>query len=383
MAIGRLMLSRSCRFLIHFTVACLLVAGVITGVECILLNQEQANRSQLSTAHTGDAVILCSSSRHHTLRPGAVIEPENLNAPRLVLNSFGLRGPEPTLPKPANVYRVVVLGDETVFASHLGTPELATTYLQHHLQQLTSKQVEVVNAGIPGYCPLLSFLQFRHQLLGLNPDAVVLHYDLSDAKEDHRYRSTLQVDANGTPLACVHPAVLEGANSHPTGTVARFAIGRWLLHQVCDSPYRPESSFTDWPWPLSGDPERVKATLKSLEPIAQLSQFAKELSARFVLTSTPASMPQIASDEATQRMIEYWQKPRELLTTFAAENRIEFCDTSDALVNADIDQLYDENGLTRSGHYALATELAAHIANQRSRQATPGILRIQQVSGGG
>jgi hypothetical protein len=376
------MFSRSCRFFIHFTVACLLVAGIVAGVECFLLNREQQSRSQLQSAHNGDAVVLVSSSLHHTLRPGGTVEPAKASAPRLVLNSFGLRGPEPTLPKPSNVYRVIVLGDESVFAPHLRQSELATTYLQHHLQQLTSRQVEVVNAGIPGYCPLLSFLQFRNQLQGLHPDVVVLHYDLSDAEDDHRYRSTLQVDANGFPLACVHPALLEGANSQATGTVARFAIGRWLLHKVCDSQYQSESS-TQWPWPMSNDPARIEATLKSFEPVAQLANFAKQLSVRFILTSTPSSMPKLDSDETLSNLDRYWHKPHARLNAFAQDYQIDLCDPSNALVTNQSQKHYAETGLTRTGQYVLATELAAHIANKPTQSQTPGILRIQRVSTGG
>src|SRR5260221_7942784 len=115
--------------------------------------------------------MVCNSwSVHHNLKPSrtfSVRNPDREQRIPVALNSVGLRGKEPAIPKPAGIYRVVCLGDEITLVPQTPEAETFCVRLQHDFPESQGRRVEVLNAGIPDYCPLLSYLQMKHQLLGL------------------------------------------------------------------------------------------------------------------------------------------------------------------------------------------------------------------------
>lgn len=367
----------------HVAIAFLLIAGMVIAVECALLNREQAVRGHLQSSNEQDATVLVSSSLHHTLKPNATINGHSATgvAHPITLNSLGLRGEEPQIPKPRGVYRIIVLGDEKIFAPHLADENTTTGVLQSQIQQSKSDRVEVLNAGVPGYCPLLSLLQFRHQLIGLHPDVVVLHYDLNDASEDQRYRGTLHTNAEGVPTSCTHPVLLEGSHCIASGTIGQCAIGRWMMRQLCESS-QPANSQSHRLWPLSSDTQQQAAVQKSLEPVMELARMAREISARFILTATPSSLPLVTDQLTDEEIAQVWLKPRGILTKFCRTNQIEFCDIAPRMATDKSQQFYSKHGMTASGHYALASALAVQISSRDLSPNRPEI-QIQQTSHGG
>ena len=51
------------------------------------------------------------------------------------------------------------------------------------------QSVEVLNAGVDSYSPLLAYLRITKTLPDLDPDLVVLNFDMSDLVQDAFYRS--------------------------------------------------------------------------------------------------------------------------------------------------------------------------------------------------
>lgn len=379
------MIRRPLKLLSHIAAACLLIAFGIVAFECILLNREVAVREQVDAPDSGIGVSIRSWSVHHCLRPGAVVEHPLATGEtnRIALNSFGLRGPEPLVPKPTDVYRILMLGDGTVFAPDLPESQSVTFQLEHLLQQTTSHRVELINAAVPGYCPLLSLLQFRHHLAGLNPDLIVLHYDMSDVADDRRYRSTLRSDRNGLCLSCSHPALLGGTGQKAPGYVRKFAIGRWLVSQFCEARLERDDCVDRYAWLRpEGDDSRTASVNSSLEPLVELAGMARQLSVRFVLTSTPIASELLGEPSVEGSVDSSWQFPHRLLTQFAKRHGIEFCDVSASFSSSTRGGLVRKSGLSPEGHRALSVELAAHILGKSARRPSePG--RVQQVSAGG
>lgn len=101
---------------------------------------------------------------------------EGLGIPtmRLATNDLGLRRDTPTaLAKPAGTTRVLVLGDSQTE----GIVENSHTYssvLEERLAAAGMGPLEVLNAGVSGYSPLLEYLWLREWGLRLDPDLVVL-----------------------------------------------------------------------------------------------------------------------------------------------------------------------------------------------------------------
>jgi hypothetical protein len=177
-------------------------------------------------SHT-DALVVPSAVTYQELRPLSAIVLHEGDADREVLvrtNSFGLRGPEITLPKPAGVYRVLCLGGESTLGLDLPEEETYCARLQQRLQRYTRLEVEVVNAGLPGGCPLTALLFLRHRLLGMQPDVVLLHLDASAVADDRAARPYVYVDASGAPVAAVNP-LCESSGSSPVGRLSEeFAL---------------------------------------------------------------------------------------------------------------------------------------------------------------
>ena len=90
-------------------------------------------------------------------------------------NSLGLRGPEVAVPKPADVFRVLVLGDSFVEAAQVMEDQTFTQRLERELNARGgSRRVEVLNAGVGGWGTGQEMLYLRNEGLQLQPDLVLL-----------------------------------------------------------------------------------------------------------------------------------------------------------------------------------------------------------------
>lgn len=91
------------------------------------------------------------------------------------------------VPKPADVYRVVVLGDSVPFGWGVGEDDPFPRRLEALLQQRPrrdGKRYEVVNAGSPGWGLTDEFFWLRDEGLAFAPD-VVLHCVINNDIEPH------------------------------------------------------------------------------------------------------------------------------------------------------------------------------------------------------
>jgi len=106
----------------------------------------------------------------------------------LVTNSAGLRGPEVSLEKPANGFRVVCLGGSTTqgyYEDGDTYPRQLETMLRSYEsydRRLAAKTVEVLNAGVQGYTTAESLVNFELRLLPYRPDVVIVCHGMNDLK---------------------------------------------------------------------------------------------------------------------------------------------------------------------------------------------------------
>src|SRR5919106_6511273 len=91
-------------------------------------------------------------------------------------NSVGLRGPEPR-PRQPNTFRIVCLGDSMTWGFGVQASDTFAARLERTLAgKYPALDIQVLNAGVPGYgtADELHFLQSRAALL--DPDLVVLQF---------------------------------------------------------------------------------------------------------------------------------------------------------------------------------------------------------------
>ncbi len=84
------------------------------------------------------------------------------------INSLGLRGPDPVLPKPRGVRRLLATGDSSVYGFGVGDDE---PFIQVAARLL---DVEGHNAAIPGYSTLQTINLLEMRALSLEPDVIVV-----------------------------------------------------------------------------------------------------------------------------------------------------------------------------------------------------------------
>ncbi len=104
-------------------------------------------------------------------------------------NKWGLRGRDVSWKKEKNVYRVLLLGDSFTMGKGVKDDETAAVRLEKMLTDALGRKVEVLNAGVDSYAPILSYLQLKNFLIGLEPDLIVLNFDMSDLVQEDVYRS--------------------------------------------------------------------------------------------------------------------------------------------------------------------------------------------------
>lgn len=97
-------------------------------------------------------------------------------------NSLGMRGPEITVPKPQGRIRIAIIGGSTVYE------EFVKDWKKDFARQLESdlkhvypnKDIEVVNAGLPGWDSWNDLVNLEFRLIDLNLDMIIVYEGVND-----------------------------------------------------------------------------------------------------------------------------------------------------------------------------------------------------------
>ena len=96
------------------------------------------------------------------------------------INSLGLRGPEPTIPKPEGIRRLLSTGDSTIYGFKVRD---GSVFIDIAAQSL-GPDIEGWNAAIPGYSSYQSLNMLEMRALKLEPDVIVIGNIWSDNNFD-------------------------------------------------------------------------------------------------------------------------------------------------------------------------------------------------------
>jgi len=279
-------------------------AVVVLAILCCLaevgLRVYDSCSGQVTRRDLYDRGLTCRSwFVHHTLRPSKTFAVKNSDTGqkvRVAINSLGLRGPEPVLPKPPGVYRILCLGDDTTFAPQIPEAQTFCALLQAELQRRSQQPIEVVNAGVPDYCPLLSYLQIKHQLLGLQPDVVIVNFDMSDVSDDYQYRRHTILGTASVPSTCGHPALkiprTMGTRQEDILLLPQWTkqkLGElWVQKMMTESQRSIDTPQGRYVWLEDQAPDWSIYIDQTLHPIAQIQQLAQGLGAELMVVIAPA-----------------------------------------------------------------------------------------------
>ncbi len=380
--------------------ALLALVLLVCALEVGLRVYDSCNAHRLIDNAEDDPLLARSWLTHHKLKPLRSLvgrNPDTNAAVKIATNSFGLRGREIEVPKPLGVFRIVCLGDETLFAPEIDESETLCARLQALLQPWTPLKLEVVNAGVPDYCPLLSYLQLRHSLLALQPDVIVLNFDMSDVADDYRFRRHTKMGALGEPLVCPHPQREQPTSKKQDGFYHRFLLVWWGRKQLGLLPRprnRPEDRRSiDAPsgrfaWLTDNPPDWSMHIEQAFSPIDHLNRLADRCYARFVVATYPApwQISKTASNGddvraqagVPQDALYQSRAPFEALSEYVGRRKIPYLDTSPAFRRVETPpRLYLKNAphFSRFGHELYARQLARFLV-----QHAPGIWKNENSS---
>ncbi len=105
----------------------------------------------------------------------------------VAISAQGFRSPAIEIPKPANVYRILMLGDSTTFGTGVTATDTVPALLQSALNKNlpASTTYEVINAGVPGYSTAQEWLLYKRHAQELEPDLVVLNFLVTNDIRDN------------------------------------------------------------------------------------------------------------------------------------------------------------------------------------------------------
>lgn len=317
-----------------------------SGAGPLLIVCSQADRSI-------QGLLVPSETSHHGLRPRVE---QNLVMPsgavRVTINSFGCRGDEPESEPGAGTYRILMLGDDLVFGASVSQDRTVPSRVQQFLSKKTSRTLEVINGGVPGYCPLLSFLQYEHQLKSLKPNLVILHVDMSDPDDDRVYRSLLKKDKDRDELTCSHP--LLRVPQKPLPKIVDLLKGSALFGRAISCLRLDVPGLVALPCHSSGQhryswiadyPEDLRLQVDhSLVPIRQLRDAVEASGAHLLVTTCPvlwqvtdgSGAPELTHACDIRGKAPFRSRfPFEILRAFCAKEGIRFLDTSEEFMTRD------------------------------------------------
>jgi lysophospholipase L1-like esterase len=94
-------------------------------------------------------------------------------------NDYGFRGNSFKVNKPEGTVRIVAVGASAVYGIWVTDEDTFTAQLENIFQQ-HGQNVEVLNAGVPGWTSQEVFINFYLRVLNLNPDIIIYYQGRND-----------------------------------------------------------------------------------------------------------------------------------------------------------------------------------------------------------
>jgi len=336
---------------------------------------------------------------HHRLIPGAHgrhRHPE-FEVP-YDINALGLRDLELSREKPAGTKRILFLGDSFTEGWGVTATETFTSQLRGLLDASGLRTPwQIVNAGVAGYSPLLEYLYLKNAGATLQPDLVIVCFDMSDVFDDIQFTSQAELAANGEPVAVPVTPMLQAGSWPadlllPLKNLMKEHVETYGFIRRRLTNYEASTELTD---DVLGDlrfdkygmfreelgPQDDRAWSKSYEYLLKIRDFLSARGIDFWITVHPYGL-QVSPREWPGRELlrfkpgqVYSAHPQELVVDFGRRNSIpvvnmvpDFRDASRAVFPL----YYNRDGHWRAAGHRVAAEALhkALIPYLRTRDAS-------------
>lgn len=199
-----------------------------------------------------------------------VLKPSSSLSEHEKLNSHGFRGPDFSIAKPQDVYRIVILGDSRSFGFGLENIEEIYSRRMHHFfeQNYERGTVEILNLSVIGYSSYQGKKLFSRFGRLLEPNLVIIWFGFNDLLYYHI----------SDHMAASQPAILK----HLHGLLNRAYLFHWLSG-FWKVYLNPSGKMVDMEQPIT---ERVPKENYE-QNLRDLVQDIQKIGARACILSTP------------------------------------------------------------------------------------------------
>ncbi len=274
------------------------------------------------------------------MRPNVVIDGDRST------NSLGLRGPD-IPPKGPDEYRVLSLGESTTFAPALANSESYSSLLQSRLAEFDSRQVRVINAGVPGYSLFQGYTYLLYFGLALEPDMVITYFGFNDFLPI-TFRSQRDALSAKSPRALTDRQLLELRTQWPS------RMGFWLLERsnLARARVFRDRQTTQQVESMSDHPRVPEQDRRWI--LAELQRLAKEVGFHLVVV-----VPWYLEFDEHIPLLRESTGSKEQLTVVDLPQRLAHLSEERALY------FRDQVHPNRRGHQIIAEEIAASLVSSR------------------
>jgi len=301
------------------------------------------------------------------------------------VNNIGVRGRDISRKNEENTYRILMLGDSFTMGKGVREEDTFSVILEKSLvveeAESPVRKIEVINAGVDSYTPLLSFLLLEHYLNGLEQDLLVLSLDMSDLIQEVAYRKLARYDENGKIMG-----VIGEKKSGITEPISRWIdrnlyITRLVFFYVKKRSKDTETiavedtvrraSFELLKHTLADDgQDRTDQWQNIFESILRIKEYCDTHDSEFLLATYPWGHQVSDKEWSTQRSLfippnaEISDRSVHKIRDFADENRVDFINAFAAFRQyRGPEPLYFDNDMhwTPAGHRIMAKELERFI----------------------
>lgn len=193
-------------------------------------------------------------------------------------NSFGLRGAEIALKKPAGVRRIVCLGGSSTYGNG---PQSDGATWPARLQVLLNQRrpevpVEVINGGAPSWSTFESLINLAFRMVEFEPDLVIVYHATNDAAPALWPNPTFDNSHFRAVWPVVRPSPLEKVFEHSMTYLIWRKYGTDYLDKRADLGFygirnyeaNYEDPFGDGPFPRRGF-QNFERNLRSIVALAR------------------------------------------------------------------------------------------------------------------
>jgi hypothetical protein len=322
----------------------------------------------------------------------------------ITFNALGMHDTEHTLEKPADIYRILMLGDSFLHAIQVDEAVTAHQILENQLNEskLGNESFEIINSGVVNWGTNQQLIYYREQGRHLKPELVILMFYIGNDFQDSLPGNVMTVEGfncyapyfaecdgglNPSPLPYAPGLSKLGNNCSPLRRTLINAVGNLYQNSRLYQQIEP-LIVANWPrqeygqtYPLAftalylpdGEPELENAYHITLATISQLRQEVEADGGLFaVALISPWPVIQLGTLTPEEREVflrdnpdfaaAQADRPNQRLAAFLRDQQIPFIDLTGSMIEYSAAHNRVPLYITGEGHWTVeGNQIAADL----------------------